>query len=71
MTKLPKKIALKPQSLKPETVMEKTTRVVRKMVDEDAELRQARIAGQRKARLERDASATPKTTTGARKKSLA
>ena len=48
--------------------MDKTTRVVRKMVDEDAEERQAKITRLRNARLERDANTPPETkTTLARK----
>ena len=40
---------------KPETAMDKTTRVVRQMVDEEAEQRQAKISRLRNARLEREA----------------
>ncbi|WP_085824938.1 hypothetical protein [Ruegeria meonggei] len=42
---------------KAETPMEKTTRVVREMVNEEAEQRQIKNARLRKTRLERDAKA--------------
>ncbi|WP_298838503.1 hypothetical protein [uncultured Roseobacter sp.] len=57
----PKKTSLfKTQGPKAESPMEKTTRIVRKMVDEEAEQRQAKINRLRKARLEREASAPAK-----------
>lgn len=69
MAKLTKTDVFKAYDSKPETPMEKTTRVVRKMVDEDAEKRQAKITRLRNARLERDANTPPETTaTAARKK---
>ena len=40
--------------------MDKTTRIVRKMVEEEAEQRQANYDRLRKARLERDAAALTK-----------
>ena len=55
MAKLTKKNVFKACDAKPETKMDKTTRVVRKMVDEDAEERQAKITRLRNARLEREA----------------
>ena len=68
MAKLTKKNVFKAYDAKPETKMDKTTRVVRKMVDEDAEERQAKITRLRNARLERDANTPPETkTTLARK----
>ena len=67
--KLTKKNVFKAYDAKPETPMDKTTRVVRKMVDEDAEERQAKITRLRNARLEREANTPPEiTATAARKK---
>ena len=52
----------KRMSSKPETAMDKTTtRVVRQMVDEDAEQRRAKITRLRNARLEREANTPPET----------
>ncbi|QPM90567.1 hypothetical protein [Pseudooceanicola algae] len=68
MATLTKNNLFKAYDSKPETAMEKTTRVVKKMVEEDAEKRNAKTSRLRKARLEREASTAPKTTTkGARK----
>ncbi len=53
---------------KPETAMDKTTRVVRGMIDEEEKQRQVKITRLRKARLEREASAPPETTTTATRK---
>jgi len=61
MAKIKKSSLFKAYDSKPETPMEKTTRVVRKMVDEDAEKRQAKITRLRNARLEREAN-TPLET---------
>ena len=61
--KLTKKNVFKAYDAKPETPMDKTTRVVRKMVDEDAEERQAKITRLRNTRLEREANTPPETTT--------
>jgi hypothetical protein len=56
----PKKSSVfKTQVPKAETPMDKTTRIVRKMVEEEAELRQTKIDRLRNARLEREAN-TPK-----------
>ncbi|MBT0959165.1 hypothetical protein IV417_17390 [Alphaproteobacteria bacterium KMM 3653] len=68
MAKLTKKNVFKAFDAKPETPMDKTTRVVRKMVDEDAEERQAKITRLRNARLEREANTPPKTTVKAMRK---
>jgi hypothetical protein len=69
MVKLTKTDVFKTYDSKPETPMDKTTRVVRKMVDEDAEKRQVKISRLRNARLEREANTPPETTaTAARKK---
>lgn len=43
-----------------ETPMDKTTRIVRKMVEEQAEQRQAKYNRLRKARLEREANTSTK-----------
>jgi hypothetical protein len=68
MTKLTKNTLFKVYDSKPETPMEKTTRVVRQMVDEETEQRQAKNSRLRNARLEREAN-TPSETkaTAARK----
>ncbi len=62
MAKLTKTSVFKSYDTKPETPMDKTTRVVRKMVDDDAEERQAKITRLRNARLEREANTPRKTT---------
>ncbi|GAA3877805.1 hypothetical protein [Celeribacter arenosi] len=56
MTKLTKNTLFKAYDSKPETPMDKTTRVVRQMVDEETEQRDARISRLRNARLEREAN---------------
>jgi hypothetical protein len=69
MATLTKKNLFKTYDSKPETALDKTTRIVRKMVDEDAEERQAKITRLRNARLEREANTPPETSaTAARKK---
>ena len=68
MAKLTKKNVFKACDAKPEDKMDKTTRVVRRMVDDDAEERQAKTTRLRNARLEKDANTPPETkTTLARK----
>lgn len=62
MSKHTKKNLSKVYDSKPETPMEKTTRVVRQMVDEEAEQRHAKNSRLRTARLEREAH-TPSETT--------
>lgn len=69
MAKLTKTNVFKAYDSKPETPMEKTTRVVRKMVDEDAEKRQAKITRLRNARLESEANTPPETKTTIARKS--
>ncbi|WP_107497707.1 hypothetical protein [Thalassobius sp. I31.1] len=69
MTKLSKNNLFKVYESKPETAMEKTTRVVRQMVDTEAEQRQAKISRLRIARLEREASTPPVTKASAATKS--
>lgn len=62
LVKLTKKNVFKAYGAGPETAMDKTTRVVRKMVDEDAEKRQEKMTRLRKARLEREANTPTETT---------
>lgn len=52
----------KTRDTKPETAMDKTTRVARQMLDEEAEQRLAKITRLRKTRLEREAN-TPSGST--------
>ncbi|UYV38360.1 hypothetical protein N4R57_04540 [Rhodobacteraceae bacterium D3-12] len=61
MTKLTKNNLFKVYDSKPETAMDKTTRVVRQMVDEETEKRDAKNSRLRNARLEREAN-TPTVT---------
>lgn len=68
MAKLTKKNVFKAYDSKPETAMDKTTRVVRQMVDEKAEQRQAKITRLRNTRLEREASMASETTAKAARK---
>lgn len=63
MAKLTKKNVFKAYDAKPENKMDKTTRIARRMVDEDAEERQAKITRLRNARLEREADTPPETKT--------
>ncbi|MFY0616952.1 hypothetical protein [Shimia sp.] len=56
MVRRTKASVFKAQSPKAETPMDKTTRIVRKMVEDEAEQRQAKNNRLRKARLEREAS---------------
>lgn len=62
MAKLTKENGFKAHDAKPETPMDKTTRIVRKMVDENTEERQAKMTRLRNARLEREANTPPETT---------
>ncbi|WP_417606236.1 hypothetical protein [Primorskyibacter flagellatus] len=59
MTKLTKNNLFKVSDAKPETPIDKTTRVVRQMVDEETEKRDAKNSRLRDARLERDANTPP------------
>ena len=61
MTKLTKSNLYKVYETKPETAMDKTTRVVRQMVDEETEKRAAKNSRLRNARLEREANTPPVT----------
>ncbi|PJI85936.1 hypothetical protein BC777_2285 [Yoonia maricola] len=56
MAKLTKTSVFKAQGPKVETPMDKTTRIVRKMVEEEAEQRQAKKDRLRNARLERESN---------------
>ncbi|WP_281972780.1 hypothetical protein [Ruegeria faecimaris] len=56
MAKLTKKTVFNAHVPKAETPMDKTTRIVREMVNEEAEQRQIKNARLRKTRLERDAN---------------
>ncbi|NSX56979.1 hypothetical protein [Parasulfitobacter algicola] len=60
MAKLTKTSVFKAQGSKAETPLDKTTRVVRKMVEEEAEQRQTKINRLRNARLEREANTPTK-----------
>lgn len=62
MAKLTKTSVFKAQVPKAETQMDKTTRVVRKMVDEEAEQRLVKINRLRNARLEREQNTPAKTS---------
>lgn len=62
MAKLKKPSLPTAQGVKAETPMEKTTRVVRKMVEDEAEQRQAKINRLRTARLEREANTPAKSS---------
>ena len=67
LAKLTKKTAFKANVPKAETPMEKTTRIVRKIVDDEAEQRQVKNARLRIARLEREANTPAEATADARK----
>lgn len=69
MTKLTKNNLFKVYDSKPETAMDKTARVVRQMVDEETEQRDAKNARLRNARLEREANTPPVTKDSAASKS--
>ncbi|KAA0909467.1 hypothetical protein [Aquicoccus porphyridii] len=69
MTKLTKNNLFKVYDSKPETSMDKTTRIVRQMVDEETEQRDAKNSRLRNARLEREANTPPVTKASAASKS--
>ncbi len=54
MAKLTKATLFKPAKSGPESVMDKTSRVVREIQDEETNAREARTSRLRKARLERE-----------------
>ncbi len=60
MAKLTKTSVFKARGPSVETQIDKTTRVVRKMVEEEAEQRHAKISRLRNARLEREANTPTK-----------
>lgn len=64
MAKLTKTSVFKAQGPNVETPMDKTTRIVRKMVKEEAEQRQTKNDRLRKARLEREADTPIKLIRG-------
>jgi hypothetical protein len=70
MAKLNKDTLFKAPQTRAETVMDKTTRVVREMLDTETEQREAKTQRLRKTRLEREAATPddPKPTTRSRKK---
>lgn len=61
MAKLTKDTLFKATQTRAETVMDKTTRVVREMLDTETEQREAKTQRLRKTRLEREASHSGKT----------
>ena len=69
MTKLTKDNLFKVYDSKPETLIDKTSRVVRQIVDEETEHRQAKNSRLRNARLEREANTPPETETATARKS--
>ena len=69
MTKLIKNTLVNVYNTKPETPMDKTTRIVRQMVDEETEKRDAKNSRLRNARLEREANTPPVTKNSAASKS--
>ncbi|WP_299293142.1 hypothetical protein [uncultured Tateyamaria sp.] len=64
MAKLTKASVFKAQGPSAETPMDKTTRIVRKMVEEEAEQRETKNNRLRKARLEREANTPMKPLRG-------
>jgi hypothetical protein len=69
MTKLNKTTVFKESFLNRETQMDKTSRIVRKMIDDEAEQRQVKLDRLRNARLEREANTPTKAVAGEKKKS--
>jgi hypothetical protein len=63
MAKLTKDTVFKTSIPVSETAMDKTTRIVREIMDNEAEQRQAKMARLRNARLEREAN-TPAKSVG-------
>lgn len=68
MTKQTKTSVLKESFLDRETPMDKTSRVARKMIDDEAEQRQFKLERLRNARLEREANAKTKVAARTRKR---
>lgn len=69
MAKLTKDSVFKSEVPKAETTMDKTARIARKMVDDEADKRQVKMDRLRNARLEREASTPIEVVTTARKTS--
>ncbi len=63
MTKLTKTTVLNTHASIPETLMDKRTRIVREIIDEEAEQRQVKNARLRIARLEREANTPTEAAT--------
>ncbi len=61
MTKTTKSSVFNSHTGKPETVMEKTSRIARKLIDDAAEQRQVKMAQLRNARLKKEAAAPPQS----------
>lgn len=68
MAKLTKDSLFKDVPTRPETNLEKTTRIVREITEGEAEKRQIKMARLRTARLEREANTPAKPAAKARKK---
>ncbi len=68
MARISKNSVFKAQAAKPETAMEKTTRIVKDMIDDEAEKREIKNTRLRKARLEREANTPAETVEAAPKK---
>lgn len=67
MAKLTKTSVFNTQVTKPETPMDKTSRVVKKIVDDESEQRHVKTARLRNARLEREANTPAKVVPAVRK----
>lgn len=71
MARLTKTTLFKPSKPRAETIMDKTSRAVREILDDETEQRQVKTARLRKARLEREASTSDeaaKTASGEARK---
>ena len=68
MVKLTKTTAFKPYNSKPEMQIDKTTRIVKEMIEHDAEERKIKNDRLRNARLEREAHTPPETTAKTKRK---
>lgn len=68
MAKPRKATVLKAHFSGQETAMDKTTRIVKEMIDEETEKRQEKITRLRKTRLEREAKTPPEANAADQKK---
>jgi hypothetical protein len=68
MAKLTKDSVFKDVPTRPETALDKTTRIVREITEGEAEKRQIKMARLRSARLEREANTPDKPAAKTRKK---